>query len=544
MSSPPTTPRYIPVTLNPIECASRPLWVLHILPLPLPPLLVRKWDYILKRFHVWYQDSDGDDITLGSSTELVSAVHELEAERVASVRFRFKKGSLVGQDLLFKMMDELDRVKIRYKVFGFIPGGSSIELDLKTKKVKSTPPYQNVREHDDFKEQAKLPEEEVDDAILNEPVSEARAKFVAVGKNVHIGDNIKVGTQDREKVTNSVPEHDDLSATPKEGSPAPSPRFEPFANNDTPLIDLGSNIATLPPEEAPDPPDEVPSESSFPGSFPTGVGSGASTAQFIDWQSLISATIQRTLDQLTRLGHITINAAQNSGFPVSSADSFDSARRTLDDRTSSVRAQLDNTSANLRQNLARARTDLQSALDNARQQINSARSGAQHNLSSGLVAAASSLGNAGRQVEQAIARATTSVQASGAVSQTAADRFIGDLRSGAERIEHAMEDMTLRLQRLIDSYALGLQMQPSTSASNSMEEEDIYGRAPSTLPGSFPVEPSGTDQERKVRECANRLIEMGFFSSDNRESAMAVAVATEGDLESAIDVMDGRHSNP
>ena len=543
MSSSAATPPYVPVTFNPIECASRPLWVLHILPLPLPPLLARKWDYILKRFQVWYQDSDGDDITLGSSAELVSAVHELETERVAGVRFHFKKGPLVGQDLLFKMMDELDRVKIRYKVFGFIPGGSSIELDTKTKEIKSTPPYRNVREHDEFKEQAKLPEEEVDDRILNEPVSDGKGKFVIVGENVHIGGNVKVGTRDHEKVTDSVPEHNDLCATPNERSPAPSPRFEPFANNDTPLIDFGTTTAaSLPEEDAPDPPDEAPSESSFPGSFPTGLDSGASTRQFTDWQSLISSTIQRALDQLARFGHITINAAQNSGFPVSNANSFDNARRTFDERTSSARAQLDNTSTNLRQNLARARMHLQAALDNARQQFNAARSGAQYNLSSGLVTAATNLANAGRQVEQAIARATTSLQSSGAVSQATADRVMRDLGSGAERLEHAMEDMTLRLQRLIDSCALGPQSPHFTSASNSVEE-DIYGRAPGTLPGSFPVEPSGTDHEHKLRECVDRLVEMGFFSSDDRESAMAVAVATEGDLESAIDVMDGQHSH-
>jgi hypothetical protein len=52
---------------------------------------------------------------------------------------------------------------------------------------------------------------------------------------------------------------------------------------------------------------------------------------------------------------------------------------------------------------------------------------------------------------------------------------------------------------------------------------------------------SGVEGGNKVRECADRLVEMGFFGSGDRDSAMALAVATDGDLEGAIDVLDGRH---
>src|SRR5271154_4712607 len=108
--------QYIDMTLVPTgEQRGQVLWIHHILPFPATTLILRKWEYITKRFHIWYEDSDGDNITLGSSGELNSAVKELLSEN-RNVRFQFKKGGgLVDQELLFKLMEELDNMKIRYR---------------------------------------------------------------------------------------------------------------------------------------------------------------------------------------------------------------------------------------------------------------------------------------------------------------------------------------------------------------------------------------------------------------------------------------------
>src|SRR5271169_4378658 len=147
--------RYIDITLVPTgQIGSRSLWVHHILPLPLSPALALKWDYIVKRSHVWYEDSDGDDITVGNSSELVAAVNALVHER-HFVRFQFKIGDFTDDELLFKFMDQLDRVKIRYRVLGTEASRGSIELDKHTKEVRAILPDRNVEERQLFQEEAK-----------------------------------------------------------------------------------------------------------------------------------------------------------------------------------------------------------------------------------------------------------------------------------------------------------------------------------------------------------------------------------------------------
>ena len=162
--------QYIDLTLVPTgHKRGRWLWVHHILPLPISPPLAQKWDYIIKRFHIWYEDSDGDDITIGCSSELVAGVQELMSER-HFVRFYFKMGNLVDDALLFRMMDDLDRVKIRYRVFGSESIRGSIELDKKSREVKEKLPYHNLEEIRRFEEEAKMPEEEVDPSIFDQLV--------------------------------------------------------------------------------------------------------------------------------------------------------------------------------------------------------------------------------------------------------------------------------------------------------------------------------------------------------------------------------------
>ena len=533
---------YIDVTLVPTgNKRDRSLWVHHLLPLPISPALAQKWDYIIKRSHIWYEDSDGDNITIGSSSELVAAVRELQSER-RFVRFHFKMGDLEDDVLLFRMMDDLDRVKIRYRVFGSEPIRGSIELDKESREIKEKLPYKNWEEKQTFEEEAKMPEEEVDPSIFDQLVTRPvdLATDVEIGKNVIIDDNPtapKNVDQDYDRYLDTIPQHDDLVHTPEEWSPAPSPRFEPFADNDTPLIELPcvpthvplpTRISDDEEEEADDPPDYPPPESDppFPGAF------HIDPTQFRDQQSRISSTIQSTLDALARLGHLTINAAQNTGFPVNNTNTFDNARRTLDSNTESARTNLsqgfESARINLQATLESARATVQTNLASTRTNLGTARNGINTGLTTGLSSASIALTSATRQVEQAIRSAATTVQQSGAVSPATADRIVRDLRTAGERVERAVEDMTLRIQRRIDQHAL------QHNRSVVEEEDDIYGTPPpSNLPGSFPVE------RTKVEECTDQLVEMGFFTEEQKDSAGAVSVAADGDIFHALEIMEG-----
>jgi hypothetical protein len=53
------------------------------------------------------------------------------------------------------------------------------------------------------------------------------------------------------------------------------------------------------------------------------------------------------------------------------------------------------------------------------------------------------------------------------------------------------------------------------------------------LQGAFPLE------RNKVEECTDRLVEMGFFEEGQRDSAAAVSVAANGDIESALAIVSG-----
>src|SRR5205814_753018 len=139
---------------------SRSLWVHHILPIPPSPALAQKWDYIVKRVRIWYEDSDGDNITLGSSSELVSAVNELVRER-HFVRFLFRTQNFTDDELLFKFMDELNKVNIRYRILGSESVGGSIELDKDTREIQNKSSHLIAEERVLFEEEARMPEEEV-----------------------------------------------------------------------------------------------------------------------------------------------------------------------------------------------------------------------------------------------------------------------------------------------------------------------------------------------------------------------------------------------
>jgi hypothetical protein len=532
--------QYVDMTLVPIgQMRGRSLWIHHIIPIPPAPLLARKWDYIVKRFHVWYEDSDGDDITVGSASELVAAIRELASEN-HFVRFHFKKGSWANLDLLFKMMNELDRVKMRYRVLGSEAASGSIAMDTKTREIENVQPRQNFERRQQFMEQAKLSEEEIDPTIFEESVATHSDYHgeVDIGSDVIIGDNINIERDD----TNKIPEHDNMAPTPIELTPLPSPRFEPFANNDTPLIDLPCVPTQIPllnatnshatqsvDDDLSESPRSEPTFPStpFPGAFPVDP-TDPPAPQFQDIQNQIATAFQRTIDSISRIGHMTITAAQNTGFPVANTNTFDEAHR-------SVNANVESARETMERNLEFARAHLQSSLEAARTNFEASFEAARSGINSGLANAREGLTNATRQVEQAIRNATTTVQQSGVVSPATADRVIRDLHNAGERVEQAVDNMTLRIQRRINQHALASTSAPPDSGNVARDEdEDLYGPQITTiLPGSFPVELS------KVGECTERLIEMGFFAEGQRDRAELVSIAADGDIASAIEIMEG-----
>src|SRR5271154_5663100 len=277
-----SSPRYVGITLTPTgKAQGRSLWIHLILTLPPTSLQIRKWDVIAQHFQFWYEDSDGDNITLGSAAELVAAVRELEREPRHVIGFQFKRVGKEDEELLFELMDELDEMKIRYHVLGTdwrmgTGRGENIYVDRRTRGI-----VMGGEEVGDLVYQAKtIPEEEPDSTAFLEPVSTTPRDVksegkVVMGDNVTVGENVHIGGENTE-FDETVPEHDDLAPTPDSLSPIPSPRLEPFANNDTPLIDLRPSPTfthhhhhnhrhpTSHQSTAPSPPDSPPSESLFP----------------------------------------------------------------------------------------------------------------------------------------------------------------------------------------------------------------------------------------------------------------------------------------
>ena len=581
--------RYVGITLTPIgKAQGRSLWIHLIFTIPPSPLQIRKWDCIAQRFQFWYEDSDGDNITLGSCAELVSAVHELEREPRHVIGFQFKRAGMEDEELLFALMDELERMKIRYHVLGTdwrrgTGRGESIYVDRRTRMVV---PGVEALGNLVMKEKEK-PEEEPEPAAFMDTVSSTSNRQlesdekVAVGENVTIGENVHVGEE--MELDETVPEHDDLAPTPDSLSPIPSPRLEPFANNDTPLIDLPpfttfTHIHNQQPDQstmAPSPPDSPPSESlfpdvPFPGAFPADPSNPFASSPLPNQhlqalQTRISIALRAAIDSLAQLGHMTLTTAQNTGLPLQSPHTTYpqahqslhattlAAHSTLHTHLTTARTTLESSLDSARTTLSSARTNLESSLDTARAGLESSLETARRNLDSGVGVARDGVVSATRQVEQVIRRAAQTVQEGNVVSPATAERLVAELRVAGERVERAVEEMTLRLQRRIDARSTDLprderqeeeedlyRVPPTGEANRSNGGEEGHGErvdqdrvGTGSLPGAFPVEKS------KEEECTDQLIEMGFFGETERDSAMAVSVAANGDIESALAILSG-----
>ena len=477
------------------------------------------------------------------------------------------------EDLLFELMDELEKMKIRYHVLGTdwrmsaTGRGENVWVDRRTRTIQ-----RGVEAVGDLVLQAKVGhEDEPDPDAFMDPVPFTKGDIkserkVVVGENVTIGENVYEGGQDKFE---PVPEHDDLAPTPDFLSPIPSPRLEPFANNDTPLISLPP-FATYQPTNAPSPPDSPPPESlfpnpPFPGTFSLDPNdpSSFSGPTLHNFQQRISIALQATLDSLARLGNLTITTAQNTGFPVADPSFFDSARERLDTNATSARNNihstlntarnnLESSIDNARTNIASARANLETQLDIARTSLEASLESARRGLDTGLLGARDGLTNTTRQVETAIRNVAQSVQEANVITPSTTERVITELRTAGEKVERAVEELTLRLQRHIDARAVP----PVYTQTQEETREDLYGTPPPgmatssqrsrgtetyedgatrsrTLPGAFPAEKS------KVEECTDRLVEMGFFGEKERDCAAAVSVVANGDIESALAIVSG-----
>jgi hypothetical protein len=435
------------------------------------------WNELFMRFGTpVYRDESGDLITLATAREMRDAIAEAdENHRVLRIEFRGRNRPL----FLHQVMMELKSLSPwKHILLGSsTPGSFDLEVDMKTGVVSS-------RTMD-------LPDR------LAQFIAEANIPQPAFSP--HAIQRFMYGQSGSRQIPHQVApvpptSLGHLPSTPVESSP-PSPRLEPFANNDTPLLNfppLQPTPATIPPpteEEAEDPPDAPPSEEEFPnppfpGAFPTDTDDNL-PANFTGLSESLSSTFQSTIDSLARLSHVTLTAAQNAaqrtGFPLPANDD---THRSMD-------ANLENARANLTQGLGTARTNLANGIENARM----------------------GLANVGQAWEQAIRN--------GAFSQGATERLVRDIRRAGDRMERVVENCTLRIQREIDRR--------------------------SRLPGSFPVDTTNANGEREegvrremeIKECADRLIEMGFFSEEQRDSALAVSVAVEGKLEDAVELIEG-----
>src|ERR1700694_1494753 len=185
-------PSYLLVRLVPTgTIRSMEFWINHVMPLPLTDLMARKWSYLLDRFTLWYEDSDGDNITPATWGEFLAAMEELEDVR-KDITFQVRRGGLEGLALLRDLNAEMGLLKMKFLVFG----------EQRGKKVgmaedgRIIPFHQSMSPGEFYDTALKSPEEEVDDSVWEAPRT-------IVGSDVIIGDNVSVDGE-----INVVPEDD------------------------------------------------------------------------------------------------------------------------------------------------------------------------------------------------------------------------------------------------------------------------------------------------------------------------------------------------
>ena len=216
--------------------SGRPVSILCTFPSPSTAILFDKWNYIFKRFQVYYKDSDGDNITLGSYREFLDAIAELTSTPPYLPRFHFRQGSLTGETLLLKMSDEFERVKIRFKVIEMdFLGRTTLEMDIKTRQIPSLD-VPDLPYGEQYEEETTLPDDDVDPAILNEPVPNIpQPRRITIGNSVIVGGKVNIGTD----YFANKPQHQGTLGTVAT-TPPPSPPLKPSASDEIPLIELES----------------------------------------------------------------------------------------------------------------------------------------------------------------------------------------------------------------------------------------------------------------------------------------------------------------
>jgi len=529
----------------------------HILPIPSSPLLSQKWNYIFARFKVCYTDSDGDDITIGHFKEFLSAIEELRAEE-RECRFYVSRSRPGARSSLADFMNEMNQLKIRYEVTGNV-GQGQLRMDPKSKRV--TPYFPEKGDGlSELEKMARTEEEPVDPAISLLPISVSSASAddnlinlstasvttgpVTTGPNVQIGDNAASGDRPIERDDRSPtptafkpPERDDRSPTPT-FPPVPSPTLHPLDRDSDDLLELpcmpvSPPLAPLPPAadspipaemEVDDPPEQLPNEDEFPrpflfpGSFPRDLDEVPSTGQ--SFQDRISGLAQLTMDYIARLGHITMSAAQVTGVPLT-PERMDQNLHSLRQTLLSQREHLESLRRTLESNMRTHTETLRHHQGRVNRDVQAA-------LHQGFMGAMGGISRAGHAVNAASMQVRSAMAQHGVPTERV-DHILRDIGGQAERIDRAIHDVTLRIQQNIDATVRPQQQDQNMDEERSGNvEEDIYGVP---LPGAFPVERNNID------ECADKLIEMGFFTSEQRDMARSLSVVADGDLSQAVDLL-------
>jgi hypothetical protein len=540
---------YVDIYLSPLFFAPSDsnFKVHHIVPIPPSLFLRQKWDYILSRFKVWYQDSDGDNITIGRFPELITAIQEFREEQ-KECRFFVSKGGPARRSSLADFMDEMNRVKLRYEVIGNV-GMGQIRMDKKTRRI--TPYFpEKVFGLTEFERLARRMEEPIDPAVFaqdssSSPSSEDRdnnlinldASNVSIGRNVQVGSNVHINDQpvferdDRSPTPLQLRERDDRSPTPT--FPATPPSLHPVDRDDD-LIELPCRPASQPLDPLPpaatqmeidDPPEQPPQESDFPSplpSFPGTFPQDLDDTPISRFQDRILSIVQMTMDSLAGLGHTVTTQTQDSGIP-NLQENLQSMRESLISQRDAMQRTLQMNLQTLRNHQGRIQRDVQAGIH--------ASFGA---IRDGITRAGNAANGASDQVRDVIMQR--------GVGSEGVERMSRDLRAQFERLERALHDVTLRMQQSIDAGvqrpeneagAQRTENEESATASVGAGEEDIYG-SPLPLPGAFPVDVERT----RIEECTERLIEMGYFTSEQRDLARSLSVVVDGELSEAIDVLE------
>ena len=507
-------------------------------PNPSSPLS-QEWTLFLRCVKVFYVDDEGDDISVQTLSEVVAGIQDMEEHQGEGyVMFQYRVRPEDGDPVEFCTAVEFSLEGLGRRLEEYRGRGGEGEMFAAAAVEENTRDIVTTGGHGD---------------VVN------IGPAVSIGSNVDIA-NVSTSSQDfvtpsPAPLPSPVHSSTDLSDknTPIIDLPCipnqvPHPPLTPVSSTHRPAAPATTSPpAAVPEADFPDPP--------FPGAFAHDFPTESSVPNLPDLQASISRAVQSTLDALAQIGHRTLLAAQTSGFPVSNTDSFDHAHAAIDTNAQTclrnVTLGIDSARTNLERGVETARANIEQGFDSARTRLNTSQTSTLANLSATLDRACATVSNTSRQVDTSLTGVTTQLLRTGSITDDTAEKVLTEVRNAANKMEKAVEEVTLRLQRKINATATVAATSTSTPTPTSTstaqaqqpqqqpeippQEEDIYGPpAPASIPGSFPRTKS------HVEDCADTLIEMGYFTGEQKDFAGAVSIVAGGDLVNALDIMEGR----